>query len=226
MSARDSKLNLIILTSYYAIETKDIRGGIGYRFVTLYGLLVKSLLNYSSVSKVFWYSHQDKSIRFITLDRIIRKRSSMLKSVLKAFSATLKDKSKLIVLISYPYAVPNFRNILDYCFTLVFLRVFGIHRLKVVVDDFDHFIENSDNSKLSVLGVIYKLLINFFSLKSASFIITISESFKQYVSKLYRVNKKKILVVPCGSQVKYLDNTPPKSEWSFDYIIRRLFKKG
>ena len=45
-------LNLLILTSYFAMEPDKVRGGIGNRYAGLYGSLAKILLGYSSDSKV------------------------------------------------------------------------------------------------------------------------------------------------------------------------------
>jgi hypothetical protein len=40
-------LNLMIFTNYFTIEPKSIKGGIGYRYVGLYGSLMKTLLKIS-----------------------------------------------------------------------------------------------------------------------------------------------------------------------------------
>jgi len=82
-------LNLMILTNYFTIEPESIKGGIGYRYVGLYGSLMKTLLKISPWSKIFWYSHLDKSLRIIHLKKMMTHRTSMIKALLYAILATL-----------------------------------------------------------------------------------------------------------------------------------------
>lgn len=58
--------NLLILTSHFAIEPKDVKEGISYRCAGLYGSLVKALLKRSPESRIFWYSDADHCLRTIT----------------------------------------------------------------------------------------------------------------------------------------------------------------
>jgi len=81
--------NLMILTNYFAIEPRSIKGGIGYRYVGLYGSLVKTLLKISPESKVFWYSHLDQGLSIIHLKKMMTYRTSMIKALLYAILATL-----------------------------------------------------------------------------------------------------------------------------------------
>lgn len=62
----EKTLNLLFVTSYFAIDPENIRGGIGYRYVGLYGSLMKSLLRQSPKSHIFWHSQKDNTFRIIT----------------------------------------------------------------------------------------------------------------------------------------------------------------
>lgn len=213
-------LNLMLLTRYFAIESKSIRGGIGYRYVGLYGSLVKALLNYSPKSRIFWYSHADQCLRLITRRKTLKSRSSILKAVLGAISSTLKNRSYLVVVVAYPSTVPrgqakDFLFVLEYILSLLALKVFGLGRIRTVLDDFDPPIELAyafSEAEPSTLETVFYRILDMLSLNLASFIITVSKSYKRYIAKIYRIKEKKIFVVPNGALIRYISCVPPKSE--------------
>jgi len=209
-------LNLMILTSYFAIEPKSIRGGISYRYVGLYGSLVKALMNCSPESRIFWYSHSDRCLRLITRKKTIEKQFGILKAVLGAIFCTLRNRSYLAVVVAYPYAVPRVQAVLGYILSLLVLKVFGIGgRVKVIVDIFDPPVEAAyafQEKGPSIPAILYYRILDMLSLKLASFIIVPSQSYRQYVTKVYRINRLKISVVPTGSLVRYISFAPTKSE--------------
>lgn len=208
-------LNLMILTNYFAIEPRNIKGGIGYRYVGLYGSSVKTLLKISPESKVFWYSHLDKSLRIIHLKKMMTYRTSMIKALLYAILTTLREGKYLAVVIAFPYAVPKVSAILWYILSLVILRCFAITRVKIIIDDFDPPVEISyafSKTRPSTLSVIYGRAIEMLTLKSASLIITVSNSLKQYLAEVYHVRKDKILIIPNGCLVRFIRCIPPKTK--------------
>ena len=205
----------MILTSYFAIEPKSIRGGIGYRYVGLYGSLVKALLNRSPESKIFWYSHADRCLRFITRRKTLKSRSNILKAVLGAISTTLKNRSYLVVVVAYPYAVPRIQAVLEYILSLLALKVVGVGRVRVIVDILDPPVEADyafSEKEPSILPILYHRFLDILTLKLTSSIIVLSESYRQYIATIYGISKLKISVVPTGSLVSYIDYNPPKSE--------------
>ena len=206
-------LNLIVLMSYFAIEPESITGGIGYRFVGLYGSLAKALLNHSPESKIFFYSNADRCLRLITRKKTSKSRSSMLKAVLGAISTTLKSRSYLVAVVAYPYAVPSVPTVWEYILSLLALKVFGLGRIRVVADDIDPPVEGAfafSEAGPSTATILYWRILDMLTLKLASFTITLSESFKQYIAKIYRIKGEKILIVPSGSLVRYISYVPPK----------------
>jgi len=215
-------LNIMILTSYFAIDPNNIRGGIGYRYVGLYGSLAKALLKHSQNSKVFWYSHSDQSSRIINRTRVHKTKATMLKATVNAVFDSLKNGSKLAVIIAYPYAVPRIKRIFEYIVCLVVLKIFSMGaRIRVVVDDFDPPVEAAyafSEAKPSILAIIYTRTLDILTLKLASFIITVSESFRQYIARIYRVPREKILVVSNGSLVKNINYVPPISRDSLTIL--------
>jgi len=128
----------MILTSYFAIKPKDVKGGIGYRYVGLYGSLVKSLLDYFPHSKIFWYSNNDKALRLITSDEFRTLKSDMLKAILVAAVSTFETGRNMIVLITYPYAIPKVKELHEYLLSLFILKILSLScRVKIIVDNFD-----------------------------------------------------------------------------------------
>jgi len=204
---RKMSLNLMILTSYFAIEPKNIRGGIGYRYVGLYGSLVKTLLKRSPKSKVFWYSHSDQSLRLFHLKKIAKYRTGMLKAVLHATLSTLKGGGRLAVIIAYPYAVPKVNAVFWYIFSLVILKSFGLGRIKIIVDDFDPPVEAMyafSENKPSTVAVTYARILEKVTLKLASSIVAISEFWKKHLMRTYCLKENKIFVVSNGSVIRLI----------------------
>ncbi len=210
-------LNLMILTSFFAIEPKDITGGVNHRYVGLYGSLVKTLLKSSPKSKVSWYSHLDQHLRVFGSkeNSVVRKyRMGMLKAVLRSILITVKGRGSLTVIIAYPYGIPKVKAIFSYVFSLLILRSFGINRIKVIVDDFDPPVENCyafSETRPPILWVIYARTLDMLTLKLASSIITLSNSLKEYIARTYRIRKDKIFVVPTGCLVSLISYVPPRS---------------
>lgn len=208
-------LYLMILTSYFAIEPKSIRGGIGYRYVGLYGSLVKALMNHSPRSKVFWYSHTDRYLRTISELGCRKARVSIIKAVLNAISDTYRNKSYLAVVVAFPYAVPKIRNIFEYFFCLLVLKIFSVKRVRVIVDDFDPPAEAAyafSEAQPSILKIIGFRILEMLTLKLASFIITVTESFRHHIARIYQIKKEKISVVPNGTLVKFISYVPPRTQ--------------
>jgi len=208
-------LNLVVLTSYFAFEPKNIMGGIGYRYVGLYGSLVKVLLKSSPKSKVFWYSHSDYSLRIINQTGIQRVKATMLKAIMSAFSDALKSGSHLAVIMAFPYAVPRIEKIFEYIFCLGVLKIFSFRHIKVIVDDFDPPVEAAyafSETEPSGLAIIFGRILEILTLKLSSSIITVSESFKHYIARIYRIRNEKILVVTNGSLIRGISYFPPRTE--------------
>jgi glycosyltransferase involved in cell wall biosynthesis len=199
------------------MEPKDIREGISYRCAGLYGSLVKALLNSSPESTILWYSQADRCLRHITRRGMLKRKSRMFRDVLGIIFISLRNRSCLAVVVAYPsfFTVSRIQAGLEYMLSLLALRIFSLGRIRVIIDDFDPPIEAAyafSESKPSTLVILPKRVLDILSLKSASFIITVNESFKRYLAKIYHIEEKKILVVPNGSLIRYINCVPPKPE--------------
>jgi glycosyltransferase involved in cell wall biosynthesis len=212
----------MILTSYFAIKPKDVKGGIGYRYVGLYGSLVKSLLDYSPHSKVFWYSNNDKALRLITSDEFRTLKSDMLKAILVAAVSTFETGRNMIVLIAYPYAVPKVKELHEYLLSLFILKILSLScRVKIIVDNFDPPIENAyafSEKRPQVPLIVYYRTLDLITLRLASFILVLSDFWRYYIAKIYHLKTGKILVCPNGALIRLIPYNPPKLKGSFTVL--------
>lgn len=211
-------INLIILTNNFVTEPKDVREGISYRSAGLYGSLVKALLNCSPESKIFWYSSVDRCLRLITRSKMLKSRCGMFRALLGSILTTLKGSSYLVVIVAYPSSLQTssfFKITLEYTLSLLALRIFNPARIRVIVDNFDPPITAAyahSEVRPSILMTFVWHILNMLSLKSASLILLLTESYKQYMTRANRVKERKILIVPCGALVRYIKYVPPKSD--------------
>ncbi len=200
-------LNLLILTSWFAITPEDIKEGVGHRYVGLYGSLVKTVNRRSPDSKVYWYSHRDQSLRIITQGECKKLKKSMPNAIMKAISDTLKNQSSLAVIIAYPSAVPGIKRVFEYVCCLLILKIFSVGHVKTFADDFDPPVEAAyafSKTRPSIADVAYKRLLEMLTLKMTSFTITINGFWRQFLARTYQVREDKILVISNGSLVKYV----------------------
>jgi len=218
---RKMPLNLMILTSYFAIEPKNIRGGIGYRFVGLYGSLIKTLLRHWPESKVFWYSKVDCCLRVIDQSRVECQRLGMLKAVLKAASDSFKSGARLAVIIGYPYAIPGIRRLSEYIFGLLILKFLSVGHVRVIVDYFDPPVEGAfafSEAGPSIRSIIYLRMLDLVTLRLSSIVIALSEFWRHYIARTYHISRDKILVVPNGTLVRHIRYNPPKAKGSLTVL--------
>ncbi len=210
-------LNLLILTCWFAINPQDVKEGIGYRYVGLYGSLTKALLRRSLGSKVFWYSNSDQSLRIMSSRECKRFKKSIPRAIINAVSNTLKDRSYLGVVIAFPSGVPRIRMAFEYVFCLLILRIFSIERVRIFIDDFDP-VESAyafSETRPSIMTVAYSRTKEMITLKMSSFIITISEFWRQHIARTYHLSEDKIFVVSNGSLIKQIDHKSRKSKYPF-----------
>lgn len=212
-------LNLMILTNYFAIDPENMGGGIGYRYVGLYGSLVRKLLNNSRKSKVFWYSNRDRILRVMSRMKVEEVKCSMKRAVINAILNTLRNREYMIVIVAYPYAVPSIVRIFDYVLPLLTLKIFSLSgRIKIIIDDFDPPVESAyafSETKPSLFTVVHGRMLEMLSLRLASSIIAVSESYRAYLAKTYRIKKEKFFVISNGCLVRFVQIVPPRTENPF-----------
>jgi len=209
-------VQILIVTSYFAINPKDIKGGIGERYVGLYGSFLKK---FSEKYAIYWHSRDDGMLREFDDKSTTSKRMQLsLPFVILSLTAkSLKStrfKRPLVVLLAYPYAM---HRPLESLISLILMAVFSFlsfsKAVVIIVDNFDPPIEAhvtwNDHIPL-------KLLLGLKTLESAIFklaklVIFPSESYKSYFSKKYKRFAYKFHVIPNGSLVDVIVPRPPKA---------------
>ena len=200
-------LNLMILTRDFAFNPEDVREGITYRCAGFYGSLIKTLLKRSPESKVFWYSITDHFVKIIIKQGFKAQKASMISAIRNAVFETLRSKSYLTIIIAYPSVLPRISRIFEYVSSLLFLKVFSFPQIRVVVDAFDHNVEAaydfSETTPSPILVNYYRLL-DKLTFSFASSIVVLSEFWKNHVMEIYHLQANKILVVTCGSLLRFI----------------------
>jgi glycosyltransferase involved in cell wall biosynthesis len=225
-------INLIIFTSYFAVDIKDIKGGIGYRYVGLYANLIKFFLRKFTKSTIFWYSQDDSFLRVYN-GRRWRKlnQCNMTKAMTTSVISSLKSRSYLICLLGYPYAVPSIKKIWQYFLSLFVLKIFGLGgRVKLVTDFFDPPVEAAyafSKKKPSIMFVALLRFIDSLTLRLSNLIIVLNEIWENYVSKLYKLDRSKMIVVQNGSLLaKCLKKRKTSDSFNVLYAGSAIEEKG
>jgi glycosyltransferase involved in cell wall biosynthesis len=212
-------LNLLVLTSTYAKNPKDATEGTSYRCVGLYGSLIESLFRRFPNSRVFWYSYSDQTLRKMTPEKAEISQCSMLEAVLHAVYSSIHSSSYMSVIVAYP-SIARGSGILvrvlaslQLVLSLLTLRIFDCKRIKTVIDVFDPPVELNYaflDDEPSSFATLFRRALDLFSLKTASHIVALTSSYKEYISKIYRIDQNKITIVPCGSLLQYVPYSPPR----------------
>lgn len=200
-------LNLIIMARCFAIDPKDIKEGVTYRYVGFYGSLIRALFRLSPKSTVFWYSTRDQSVVVINRNGFDKRKASMRSAVINAISETLKSKSYLAVIVAYPSVLPRITRVLEYVSCLALLKLLGLGRSRIIVDDFDYLVEalcDVSETRPSIATVAYYRVLEKTTLKLASSVVVLSEFWKDHIMRTYHVKASKILIVTDGSLVRLI----------------------
>ncbi|HEY4675351.1 MAG TPA: glycosyltransferase [Candidatus Bathyarchaeia archaeon] len=210
-------INLLVLTSIFVMDPKDITEGIGTRYGGLYSALAKDLLNISPQSKVFWYSNADQTLRIITKNKMSKSSCGMFKAVLESILTSLKERSYLVGIVTYPTILQASisRIAFRYASSLLALRILSPTRTRLIVDIIDPPVPaayaHSETEPSKFTRIAWRML-DILSLKLASLVLVLTQSYKQYIAKSQWAKKSKIRKVPAGTLVKFINNTPPKSK--------------
>jgi glycosyltransferase involved in cell wall biosynthesis len=211
-------LNLLILARCFAIDPEDVKEGVTYRYAGLYGSLIKALLDRSPQSKVFWYSVNDQSFATINENKYTTQKATITGAFINAITETLKNKSYLTVIVAYPSSLPKILNVPEYLSWLLLLRVLNLGRIKVIVDDFDYIVEAlydvSESTPSTVLTTYYRILEKV-TLMCASFVVVISEFWRKYIIRVYRLKGNKVIVLTNASLLSFMPYRLKKSKSQF-----------
>lgn len=200
----------LIVTSYFAVDPNDIKGGIGERYVGLYGSFVR---RFSEKYAIYWHSRDDRLLREFHGKSNVAKRVqlSLPLAILSLTAKSLKStrfRKPLIVLIAYPYAM---HRTLESLISLSLLSILSFFKaVAVIVDDFDPPIEAyiTWNERIPLKLLLSLKTLEIAILKLAKLVIFPSESYKNYFSKRYKRSACKFQALPNGSFVDIITPKP------------------
>lgn len=208
----NKETNFMFFTSYFAHETKKVMGGVGYRYAGLYGSMVKILLQ-KPAATVFWYSHNDSTLRTIDKKGIIKKKSFFSMSIMQTIGKNLKNNSNLVIILAFSCAFPGVKKSIDYFLSLSILKIFSLSKsIKLVVDDFDPPVDSIFAFNTKPPSSLRKLMVytlEFLTLKFASYILAVNGLEKQNLTRRYHLKDNKFLIAPNGSLVKRIPYVKP-----------------
>lgn len=206
---------VLFMTSYIICDHRRIGGGVGERYVGLYGSLIK---RYSKIYNVFWYATNTNNLyRFDKNGRIAKlTKVPMPMAILKVLAEAKKDSDSmppLTTTIAYHYAASS--KPVSFMISLVFLfflRIIGL--ANVIVDIIDPPVEvhvtysRFPSVKKIFLGTVLDLL----TLNLGTTLITVSNSYQKYLTQKYRLLRGKTFVIHNATFPKLIAAKPPEGK--------------
>jgi glycosyltransferase involved in cell wall biosynthesis len=208
---------MLILSSVFADNPNLVREGTANRLLGFYGSMANNLLATDPFSSVYWYSNIEHSFR--TIYSQDKRKSSILASIYRCIRLSAYSRSFLLVIVAYPSVVKDktvkgrlFSSI-DLLLSISVIKLIGYRRAKLVLDDFDPPVElNSafSNSKQSTVATVFRRAFDLVCLKLASEIVVVTDSYRRYFSKAYKIDAKRFTVIPNGALVDQIPFEVPK----------------
>lgn len=228
MHGRDVMFVLHIITHRIVVSPKDIRGSIEERYWIYKD--VARLLSKIKNSKVVWcsttqktaYVEYDKKVEFLPLHYV--------NHLFKALFYAIKAKDPVLILLAYPYVVQNLK---DKLFLMTVLPIFKLitlvkRNIIIVLDDIDPPVETSLSDSAKQLSFFKYGLLRAYDvliLKLVSIIIVLSESYRKYLSKFYKITPQKFIVLPPPALCSLIPYSPPKLGGSLNVLYAGVVKK-
>ena len=207
--------NLLIISSQCAIDPKSINEGISERNIGLYGTLAKHWNEDHKNTNLFWYSCRNSSLYEIEKNTI-----KFIKKMPMFFALfwVLKNTSQrfsvphLAILLGYPHGLFEGLKKLEFFFLTLFLQVLKLLKMTLVftdvVDlplesaiDFGYHVRARTRVQFHTCDIL--------ALKG-NIVISLTQSYKNYLVRKYRLSRQKVYVIACGSLVNYISSVPVK----------------
>jgi hypothetical protein len=220
-------LTLHVITHRLVLFPKDIRGSIEERY-WIYRDIVKFSQRLKN-SKISWYSTSQNALLQTTAKGCELSTSNCITHLFKILSHAISTKNFVFIFLAYPYVLISINKL----FFLVILSILRLitcakRNIIIILDDIDPPVETSlsDSAKpfsLFKYGLsrIYDMLI----LKLVSRVIILTESYRKYFSKLYKISEKKFIIVPPPALCALIPYSPPKSGNSLNVLYSGVVKK-
>jgi len=212
--SRDARPVVLIITHYFLIDRRGIRGGIGEHYVGLYGTFVK---RFSKLYKVFWFSTDDSFLRTFDVNGNIKDltKTSMPMAIIKVLNEARKSSEfvpPFTAIIAYYYAAR--KKPVSYVISMLFLHLLRMLSLvNVMVDIIDPPIEVHVTYSLSssFKKILWGTVLDIVTLKKGTFMWFCSNSYQEYITKKYGIPYARTHVIYDGSVPDLITPKPPKA---------------
>jgi glycosyltransferase involved in cell wall biosynthesis len=188
-----------------------VRDGLTHRYYGLYWQLIERLYKDTRKVKVLWYSAAKRRLYVITESKSLK--IDLTRSTLMVYKVALNSANPIIVIIDYPHSFRGFKFFLEYVAFLImlhFLKRLLRTSLLVICDVMDPPLEHSQalGRSTRLPEIMLWIFLNKLAL-SFDIIIVMSEGYKIYLAKQYKIPLKKIVVIPSGTFVEYIPYFKP-----------------
>jgi glycosyltransferase involved in cell wall biosynthesis len=202
---------LYIVAGEFTNSISMIRDGLTHRYYGLYWQLIEKFYKDICKTKAFWYSTTERRLYVVTEGKSLK--LDLIRATLMVFKIALSSAYPAVVIIDYPHSFRGFKFFLEYATFLLLLHLLKkLSRTPFLVscDDMDPPLEHSQalgrsmrKSEILLWTFLNKLALSF------DIIIAMSEGYKVYLAKRYKIALKKIIVIPGGTFVEYIPYTKP-----------------
>jgi glycosyltransferase involved in cell wall biosynthesis len=196
-------------------KPRSVKEGTANRLLGLYSSMADALVRSKPDSIVYWYSNLDHTFRKLSNNN--QNKLGMLQAVFKVIRSSNKSRSRILVMIAYPSVFKSISvqgrlfSLIELLLSIIAFKVFTFRRAKVIVDNFDPPVElNSAFSETEpfILFTFFRRTMDNIFLRAASLVVVVTNSYKNYISKLYKIPKNRIIVVPNGAFVQFIPYVP------------------
>jgi glycosyltransferase involved in cell wall biosynthesis len=225
-------ITIYIINHNIVISPTDIKGSIEERY-----WIYKDLIDFAlrkAHSRIFWFVARNK----LSL-HIFDKQSFAIISnynIIKYLTLLIKDAIKgndpVVIIIAYPYALEGLNKLDKMLLLLVltFLNVISLVKKNIIIvtDDIDPPVEIAISDSIRPLSLLNHAILrvcDFLFLKNSTMIIVLSESYRNYISRLYRIPTEKIVIIPPPALCKFIPYSPPKTKGPLTVLYSGVVKK-
>jgi glycosyltransferase involved in cell wall biosynthesis len=202
---------LYVIAGEFTNSISMVKDGLTHRYYGLYWQLIERLCKDTRKVKAFWYSVVERRLYVVTESRSLK--TNLIRATLIVSKVALNSANPIIVIIDYPHSFRGFKFFLEYVTFLIllhFLKRLLRASLLVICDNMDPPLEHSQalGRSMRLPEIMLWIFLNKLAL-SFDIIIALSEGYKVYLAKQYKIPLKKIVVIPSGTFVEYIPYFKP-----------------
>jgi len=218
---------IYIISHNIVISPWDIHGSIEERY-WIYKDVIDFIMK-KGYSEILWYSTKNKQL----LRMSSAQRRSIMINGFQYLALLVKDairvREPMIIIIAYPYVLEGLNKLL-LLLVLTTLKTISLFKknIVIIIDDIDPPVETaiSDSTKpLSMLKYFMLRAYDLLLLKRSTLIVVLTESYRNYISHMYKIPIEKFIIIPPPALCKLIPYSPPKNEGPLTILYSGVVKK-